>query len=200
LSFSLSAPAQDGRSDGADGDSRFHLTSGTFENHSTLPISMIDNIIVNGSNACSVNGSPSGDQSPELAWGHAKPGTGSLVVIAFDETAAFTHWGTYNISPRATGLPETAGVAGSKFGDQILNDFFVAAEYDGPCPPANVQPFAHRDVFTVYALDVVLRLPSPANFPASAETLYQALIKAGKDGHILESSSITGFYSTTPPQ
>jgi phosphatidylethanolamine-binding protein (PEBP) family uncharacterized protein len=48
----------------------------------------------------------------------------------------------YNISPQATGLSENAGVAGSKFGDQIFNDFFVAAEYDGPCPPANVQPFA----------------------------------------------------------
>lgn len=200
LSFSLSAPAQDGRTDGGDGDSRFHLTSRTFENHSTLPISMVDNITVNGSNACSLDGSPGGDESPELAWGHAKPGTRSLVVIAFDETAAFTHWGMYNISPQATGLPENAGVAGSKFGDQILNDFFVAAEYDGPCPPANVQPFAHRYVFTVYALEVVLRLPSPANFPASAESLYQALIKAGKDGHILESSSLVGFYSATPPQ
>ena len=58
----------------------------------------------------------------------------------------------------------------------------------------------HRYVFTVYALDVVLHLPSPANFPASAETLYQALIKAGQDGHILERSSIIGFYRATPPQ
>jgi Raf kinase inhibitor-like YbhB/YbcL family protein len=200
LLFSLSAPAQDGKSEGDNGDSRFHLTSNTFENHGTLPISMINTITVNGSNACSLDGSPGGDQSPELSWGHAKPGTRSLVVTVFDKTAAFTHWGMYNISPQATGLPENAGVAGSKFDDQIFNDFFVAAEYDGPCPPANVQPFAHRYVFTVYALDVVLHLPSPANFPASAETLYQALIKAGQDGHILERSSIIGFYSTTPPQ
>ena len=200
LSFSLSGSAQNGRTEAANWDSRFHLTSSTFENRSTLPISMMDNITVNGSNACSVDGSPGGDESPELSWGHAKAGTRSLVVIAFDKTAAFTHWGMYNISAQATGLPENAGIAGSKFGDQIVNDFFFAAEYDGPCPSVNVQSFAHRYVFTVYALDVVLHLPSPANFPASAETLCQALIQAGKDGHILESSSIVGFYSATPPQ
>ncbi|HEY6303704.1 MAG TPA: hypothetical protein VIX14_11610 [Terriglobales bacterium] len=53
-------------------------------------------------------------------------------------------------------------------------------------------------VFTVYALDIILRLPSSANFPAIAGALCQALIKAGANGHILVRSSITGFYSTTP--
>jgi phosphatidylethanolamine-binding protein (PEBP) family uncharacterized protein len=104
----------------------------------------------------------------------------------------------YNISGAATGLPENAGVAGSQYGSQIFNDFFVGAEYDGPCPPANVRPFVHHYVFTVYALDTMLRLPSSPNFPASAESLYQALIKAGKAGHILASSKIVGLYSTTP--
>jgi hypothetical protein len=50
----------------------------------------------------------------------------------------------------------------------------------------------------VYALDIELQLPASANFPATAETLYQALIKAGKQNHILASASLTGLYSTTP--
>jgi phosphatidylethanolamine-binding protein (PEBP) family uncharacterized protein len=104
----------------------------------------------------------------------------------------------YNISPKATGLPENAGVAGSTYGTQILNDFGIGNEYDGPCPPANVAPFVHHYVFTVYALDIELTLPSSPNFAANAETLYQALIEAGKSGHILDSASITGLYSTTP--
>jgi phosphatidylethanolamine-binding protein (PEBP) family uncharacterized protein len=54
-------------------------------------------------------------------------------------------------------------------------------------------------VFTVYALDVMLRLPSTANFPASAETPYQTLIKAARNHHILESASLTGRFSSTPP-
>jgi hypothetical protein len=43
-----------------------------------------------------------------------------------------------------------------------------------------------------------VRLPQPPNFPANAETLYQSLIKAGKDHHILAEATISGFYSTTP--
>jgi phosphatidylethanolamine-binding protein (PEBP) family uncharacterized protein len=103
----------------------------------------------------------------------------------------------YNIPGNATGLPQNAGVAGSLYGSQIANDFGIGAGYDGPCPPANVAPYVHRYVFTVYALDRELELPSSANFPANAETLYHALIKAGQHGHILASASLTGLYSTT---
>lgn len=196
LSLSLSARPQGGAH--VPDSTGFQLSSTTFANDATLPISMINNIPVNGSNSCSIDGSVGGNQSPELSWIHAPQGTTSFVVTVYDDTAAFTHWGMYNISGAATGLPENAGVAGSQYGSQIFNDFFVGAEYDGPCPPANVRPFVHHYVFTVYALDTILRLPSSPNFPASAESLYQALIKAGKAGHILASSKIVGLYSTTP--
>jgi Raf kinase inhibitor-like YbhB/YbcL family protein len=182
---------------GADG--RFLLSSTTFTNKATLPLSMIDNIVSGGVNICSIDGSPGGDQSPELSWTSPPAGTRSFVVVLYDVTAAFTHWGMYNISPKATGLPENAGVAGSTYGEQIVNDLFVAAQYDGPCPPPGVSPFVHKYVFTVYALDRELNLPSSTNFPAVAETLYQALIKARQHGHILDSAKLVGFYSTTPP-
>jgi len=176
----------------------FQVSSSTFTNGATLPISMIDNIVQNGTNACSIDGSAGGNESPDLSWSNPPAHTASFVVILYDTTAAFTHWGMYNIAPTAAGLPENAGVAGSQYGSQIINDFYVGAEYDGPCPPAGVKPFAHHYVFTVYALDTTLRLPASANFPANAETLYQALIKAGKFRHILASASIAGYYSTTP--
>jgi Raf kinase inhibitor-like YbhB/YbcL family protein len=177
--------------------SGFELRSGTFDNDQTLPISTIDNIVTNGVNGCSIDGSMGGDRSPELSWSGAPAGTRSFVVTAYDVTAAFTHWGMYNIDGHATGLPENAGVPGSTYGAQIVNDFFVGAEYDGPCPPTNVAPFVHHYVFMVYALDTTLNLPSSANFPASAETLYQALIKAGREDHVLASASLVGLYSTT---
>lgn len=180
-------------------DKRFRLTSTTFRNDSILPISTINNIVVNGKNSCSINGATGGNESPELSWSGTPPGTRSFVVTLYDVTAAFTHWGMYNISGDATGLPMNAGVAGSSYGAQIVNDFYVGAEYDGPCPPADVAPFVHHYVFTVYALDTELDLPSSANFPANAETLYQALIEAGKCRHILASASLTGLYSTTKP-
>jgi Raf kinase inhibitor-like YbhB/YbcL family protein len=180
---------------GADG--KFRLSSTTFANKTTRPLSMIDNILANGVNTCSINGSPGGDQSPELSWTSPPTGTRSFVVILYDVTAAFTHWGMYNISPTVTRLPENAGVVGSVYGDQIVNDF-PDAKYDGPCPPPGVAPFVHEYVFTVYALATKLNLPSSTNFPANSETLYQALINSGRDGDILDSASLVGFYSTTP--
>lgn len=176
----------------------FRVRSTTFANNTTMPISTIHNVVVNGMNACSANGAPGGNESPELSWTGAPWNTRSFVVVAYDETAAFTHWGMYNISPQVPGLPKNAGAQGSTYGMQIVNDFGIGPEYDGPCPPANYAPYVHHYVFTVYALDIELTLPSSANFPANAETLYQALIHAGEQHHILASASITGLYSTAP--
>ena len=178
-------------------NSGFRLSSTTFANNQTMPIIAIHNLISNNVNVCSINGAPGGNQSPELSWTGAPPATRTFVVTVYDVTAAFTHWGMYNIPGYRNGLPENAGVAGSSFGMQVFNDFFIAPEYDGPCPPANIAPFVHHYVFTVYALDTALTLPSSTNFPANAETLYQALIEAGRHGHILASASLTGLYSTT---
>lgn len=203
LLVSRFAAAQEGGVDASSTDSShaFRLTSSAFKNNTTMPLSAINNIVgTNGLNSCTADGSAGGDQSPELSWEHASPRTVTFVVTVYDTTAAFTHWGMYNIPATTTELPENAGVSGSTFGAQVFNDFFAGAEYDGPCPPAGVKPFVHRYVFTVYALDVKLHLPSSANFPASAETLYQALITAGRNHHILQSASITGLFSATPPQ
>lgn len=179
-------------------DGRFRLTSATFANDSVLPISMISNNVVKGVNACSANGAPGGNESPELSWTGAPDGTRSFVVVTYDVTASFTHWGIYNIPGSATGLPRDAGVAGSSYGLQIVNDFGVGAQYDGPCPPAGVAPDTHKYVFTVYALCVDLDLPGSENFPANAETLYHALIAAGRMHEILATASLTGLYSSTP--
>lgn len=176
----------------------FRLTSATFTNNSELPISMILNNQSNGVNTCSANGAAGGDTSPELSWSGAPRGTQSFVVVLYDVTAAFTHWGMYNISGNATQLPAGAGVADSTYGPQITNDFYYGAEYDGPCPPAGVQPYQHQYVFTVYALCTKFTLPSSTNFPSNAETLYQALITAGANGEILGEASLTGYYSSTP--
>lgn len=178
---------------------QFKVSSKTFANDTTLPISAINQIPgTNNLNTCSIDGSKGGNESPQLSWTGAPRGTKSFVVTVFDVTASFTHWGMYNISGNVNMLPQNAGVASSSFGTQIVNDFGTAAEYDGPCPPPNVAPFEHHYVFTVYALDISLQLPGSTNFRANAETLYQALIAAAREQHILASASITGLYSTTP--
>ena len=187
--LTASAPAQES----------FQLHSTTFSNDSTLPISTILNNQVNGVNTCSASGAAGYDESPELSWTGAPKGTQSFVLVLYDVTASFTHWGMYNIGGDVTQLPENAGTAGSSYGLQVENDFGLGQEYDGPCPPANVAPDTHKYVFTVYALKTKLSLPGSANFPANGETLYHALIRAGEQDEILGEASLTGLYSSTPP-
>ena len=178
--MSLTAPVKS--VDGPDDDhDRFRVTSTTFENDSTLLISAINNVTIPagfpnaGSNGCSIDGAPGGNESPELSWADAPRRTRRFAVVMFDETANFTHWGMYNTSADTTELPQNAGVAGSAFGQQIVNDSGNGAEYYGPCPPPNFPPNVHHYVITVYALDEELTLPSSPNFPPVAETLFQAL-------------------------
>jgi Raf kinase inhibitor-like YbhB/YbcL family protein len=165
---------------------QFQLSSSTFKNGSQLPLTM-----VLGPTYC-IYVSGGSDESPQLTWTHAPWGTRSFVITMYDVTAAFTHWGMYNISPKTTNLPGNAGTATSTYGQQIFNDFYLGAEYDGPCPPNYLTPYVHDYVITVYALDTCLNLPSsPPNFPASAETLYRAMFD-----HVLASASIHGYFSS----
>jgi Raf kinase inhibitor-like YbhB/YbcL family protein len=188
----------------SDGGQRFRLSSTTFENNATLPLSMIATFPSTSNpnlNACTVDGSRGGNQTPELSWTGAPKGTRSFVMIMYDVTASFTHWGMYNISPMATELPANAGVSGSTFGTQVANDYGIGdLSYDGPCPPTSLSPLVHRYVFTVYALDTTLpKLPTFGQFLPGSEALYHALIAAGRGGHILASASISGIYSAAAP-
>lgn len=184
LLAALSAPAPQAQQPG------FRIYSQTFQPEQTLPLSTIYNSVTNGVNACTPNGALGGNMSPELSWTSAGHGTRSYVVILFDETASFTHWGLYNIAPNVTTLPANAGVTGTTFGTEITNDFGYP-QYDGPCPPPGL---VHHYVFTVYALDTTLDLPpATSTFPANAETLFRSLL-----GHVLAQASIETNYASTP--
>ena len=105
LALANFASAQDSQ------DHTFQVSSTTFKNNTFLPISAIHNFpLPNGTNGCSIDGSPGGNKSPELSWKGVPRGTASFVVITFD-TLGFTHWGMYNIPPTIKKLPENAGVA-----------------------------------------------------------------------------------------
>jgi Raf kinase inhibitor-like YbhB/YbcL family protein len=179
----------------------FQVSSTTFKPNSTLPIRVIydrpratPKLTIG--NACSPNfRDRGGNESPELSWTNVPPRTASFVVIASDTTVGVTHWGMYNIPRTTTMLPENAGVAGSAYGQQILN-VYGALGYGGPCPPRNVPPLVHEYVFEVIALDQQLTLPPNAN----DEQLLRALADAGAGGHELARASITGRWSSTPPQ
>ena len=97
--------------------------------------------------------------------------------------------GCINIASSTTSLPENAGVAGSSFGTQVLNDYGDES-YDGSCPPPTLTPVSHHYIFTVYTLDTTLpTLPTYGDF-SQAEALYQGIIAAGKNGDFLDGASI----------
>jgi len=163
---------------------RLEVSSATFKDKTTVPLSMV------------FTGCSGQDKSPQLTWHGAPDDTRSFTVLMFDVTASFTHWGMYNIQASTTSLPENAGVAGSPFGSQIINDFFFPfptnEHYDGPCPPPGL---VHHYVITVFALDKTLNLPSAQQFfQPNGETLLYALLKGRS--HILASGHITGLFST----
>jgi Raf kinase inhibitor-like YbhB/YbcL family protein len=188
-----------GSSSAWDDEHHQHMTlhSATFADGGTLPLSMISTIPgTNGQNTCTASGAPGGNESPQLTWRHAPHETRSFVVIAYDPVAQFTHWMMYNIPADTTSLPENAGIPGSVYGVQNGNDFFEP-NYNGPCPPKTLKPFSHAYQFTVYALDRFLPIvPTFGDFtPAGPEGLYHELIAASRDGHVLASVAITGYFS-----
>jgi Raf kinase inhibitor-like YbhB/YbcL family protein len=202
LTIPLQLGGQENQQDQKDNEKEepFVLTSATFANGGKLPVSMALN-----QSGCAPdvnnNGGIGGDESPQMSWTRPRHGTRSFVVVLFDRTDGFTHWGMYNISPEATGLPPgTAGRAGSPFGQQVDNDFGLGEQYDGPCPPTSLTPATHEYVLTVYALDVELALPKGStDFPPDGEILFHKLIEAGREGHILQSASIRGFFAAVTP-
>jgi Raf kinase inhibitor-like YbhB/YbcL family protein len=182
-----------------DEDSALKLRSSTFVDGGLLPLSAINNFPgTQGMNVCTADGRPGGNESPELSWIHAPDDTKSFVVIMYDVTASFTHWGMYNIPASTSTLPMNAGVAGSAFGSQVFNDYGDMS-YDGPCPPPNLTPTVHQYVITVYALDKQLQL-GQGDFrgEAGADGLFRALLDASRHEHILASASITGLFSSAP--
>ena len=126
------------------------------------------------------------DVSPPLAWEAAADGLHSLGLICDDPdapTATWVHWVLFNLPADSVALEE--GIAKTPTlpngARQGRNDF-KRLGYDGPCPPRG-RP--HRYFFRLYALDVMLSLPSGVTKPE--------LLRA-MSGHILERAELMGTY------
>lgn len=146
----------------------FVLTSGAFENQSTIP------------EIYSCNGQ---DISPPLTWEYTPPDTKSLVLIMDDPDApvgTWVHWILFNLPPDLTGLKENLEVlpAGTKTGQ---NSWRKNA-YGGPCPPGNS---SHHYYFKLYALDTMLDLP---------EGVKKSTLEKAMDGHVTGYTELVGIY------
>ncbi len=126
------------------------------------------------------------DESPELSWSGAPPGTKSFALIADDPDApagTWVHWVIFDLPPETQhlprGVPKQAELQGG--GRQGNNDFDRVG-YGGPCPPPG-KP--HRYFFKLYALDTPLNLKAGA----TKRDLERAM-----RGHILAQAELMGRY------
>jgi len=121
------------------------------------------------------------DINPPLSFSDIPKDTKSLLLLVDDPDApsgTWHHWSVYNMAPEIGGIDENSKPAS---GIEGLTSFGKMG-YGGPCPPKGI----HSYVFTLYALDSMLELPSNATFNE---------IQSVMDIHILETASITGIYS-----
>jgi len=120
------------------------------------------------------------DMSPPLSWTGVPVGTKSIVIIVDDPDAdekTWVHWVIYDLSPSVNSLQENALNINGKQG---ITDFGKTG-YNGPCPPSGT----HRYFFKIYALDVLLNLPSGKT---------KQYIEEAMKGHILAQSELVGTY------
>jgi Raf kinase inhibitor-like YbhB/YbcL family protein len=122
--------------------------------------------------------------SPALSWSGVPPAAKSLALICVDIDVNFVHWVIYNIPSSAAGLPEGLADTATLPGGMLQGtNSYGELGYGGPCPPAAQ---THAYVFTLYALDSALDLPTGV----SAESLVQAM-----NGHVLAQAELAGLYS-----
>ncbi|TFG85249.1 MAG: YbhB/YbcL family Raf kinase inhibitor-like protein [Spirochaetales bacterium] len=147
------------------------LTSPSFADGANLPYD------------CAYEG---GNSSPALAWTVAPSGSVSLALTCVDTDAPFqkfwVHWLAWNIpaweTRRLVGqLPYARLEDGT---EQGLNDFLEFG-WGGPCPPSGT----HRYVFTLYALDSMLKPDGPG-----IQDLFQAM-----EGHVIEAAELAACYA-----
>ncbi len=118
--------------------------------------------------------------NPPLKIGNVPSNAKSLALILDDIDAprgTYVHWILWNIAPdikeiKENSVPEEAV--------QGMNDF-KKRNYGGPCPPRR----AHRYVFKIYALDILLNL-NPNSTKKDLEKVME--------GHVLFRSQLTGVY------
>lgn len=126
------------------------------------------------------------DFSVPLKWSGAPSNIKSFAIIMDDPDApmgTWVHWVVYNIPPHVTALTENQAKE-EKLNIGALQGMtdFKKVGYGGPCPPPG-KP--HRYFIKLYALDILLNLPSKA----TKQQLLGAMQK-----HILAQTQLMGTY------
>lgn len=145
------------------------LASSAFFNQDTLPVIYT----CDGKNI-----------SPELTFKNVPEKTQSFVLLLSDSDApagTFYHWVLFNLPSTTSQLPE--GVAQYPQGTMIGKNSWGKQEYNGPCPPKGS---THRYIFSLYALNTTLSLPTDSEAPAVLNAI---------QNHVLGNAELKALYT-----
>lgn len=125
--------------------------------------------------------------SPQLSWSAPPEGTQSFALVVIDRDSPlgwnFVHWVLYDLPADKRELPEAiAKQEQLPDGSRQGRNGYDKTGYVGPCPPGHS---AHRYVFTLFALDTKLNLPSGAS---------KKQVMKGIKGHVLASGELIGKF------
>ncbi len=128
--------------------------------------------------------------SPPLAWSGAPENTAMFALIVDDPDAphgVFTHWVLFNIPGDVDHLDENIPQVEQLINGAIQgrNDFGKFG-YGAPCPPRGE---SHRYRFTLYALDISLRLHAGATRQQTLQAMQT---------HVLDQSQFVSAYRRQP--
>jgi Raf kinase inhibitor-like YbhB/YbcL family protein len=146
-----------------------------------LNLPWVDNAIIDTKYTC--NGD---DVQPQVSWFGAPPEAVEMALVVRDVDANnFVHWIIAGLDPHNPFLAENSVPVGAIEGQ---NDFSTASAPDigwrGPCPPKGAP---HHYVFTLYALDQQVELPT-----GSSAADMQSVI----DSTSIQAAQVTGIYQT----
>jgi Raf kinase inhibitor-like YbhB/YbcL family protein len=150
------------------GPSVLTLSSPAFQNGEVLP----QNYSCDG-----------GEVSPELSISGVPEGTVSLALVVEDPdtfAGTFTHWVVFDIDPTIETIAEDLAPDGSIVGNNSNNE----SMYYPACPPDDED--AHRYIFKLYALDIMLN----GDQTLSGDAFYEAI-----EGRVLEQAELMATYS-----
>ena len=119
--------------------------------------------------------------NPPLNFSNIPAEAKSLALTIQDPDAPnppWTHWVMWNISPSTTSVSENSVPPEATQGQGSSGQNV----YGAPCPPSGT----HHYIFTVYALDAKLIIPSYSTF----DNLQTAM-----QGHIISQAQLVGTYS-----
>ena len=120
------------------------------------------------------------DTNPQLDMSRIPESSRSLALIMDDPdapTGTWDHWVVFNMDPATGSIAEGSVPDGAVQG----RNSWGRNDYGGPCPPSGT----HRYVFSLYALDTVLSLGTPAT---------KADVLSAMRGHVLAKTTLTGLY------